>query len=78
MDTIKKYFPHAFKANELKDFIVSLIIYVLIDAICGLVIGFLVNIPIIGILFTILGSLIGLYALIGIVLSILVFVKVVK
>lgn len=78
MDTIKKFFPHAFKATELKSFIISLVIYVLIDIVCGIVIGLLAKLPIIGILFSLLGTVIGLYALVGIILSILVFVKVIK
>ena len=78
MDTLKKFFPHAFKATELKDFIIALIIYVLIDIVCGFVIGLLAKIPLIGILFSILGAVVGLYALIGVVLSLLVFVKVIK
>lgn len=78
MDTLKKFFPHAFKANELKEFIIALVIYVLIDVVCGFVIGLLANIPLIGMLFSILGAVVGLYALVGVVLSILVFVKVVK
>lgn len=78
MDMLKKFYPHAFKANDLTPFIVALVIYVLIDVVCGAIIGLLAKIPLIGILFSILGSVIGLYALVGIVLSILVFVKVVK
>lgn len=78
MDALKKFFPHAFKATELKAFIIALVIYVLIDIVCGAVIGLLAKIPLIGIIFSLLGSLIGLYALVGIVLSILVFVKVIK
>ena len=78
MDILKKFFPHAFKANDLGKFIVTLIIYVLIDIVCGFVIGLLAKLPIIGIIFSLLGSLVGLYALVGIILSILVFVKVIK
>ncbi len=78
MDILKKYFPFAFKSTELKPFIISLVIYVLIDIVCGLVLGLLSAIPIIGIIFSLLGTVIGLYALVGIVLSILVFVKVLK
>ncbi len=78
MDALKKFFPHAFKATDLKAFIISLIIYILIDVVCGVVIRLLSAIPLIGIIFSIVGSLVGLYALIGIVLSILVFVKVIK
>lgn len=78
MDILKKFFPVAFKATEVKAFIISLIIYVLIDIVCGFVIGLLAKIPVLGIIFSLLGSLVGLYALVGVVLSILVFVKVVK
>jgi len=78
MDILKKYFPHAFKATELNAFIITLIIYILIDVVCGFVIGLLAKIPVLGIIFGLLGSLVGLYALIGVVLSILVFVKVLK
>ncbi len=78
MDILKKFFPHAFKAKELAAFIITLIIYLVIDVVCGFVIGFLASLPIVGIIFTLLGSLVGLYALIGIVLSILVFAKVIK
>lgn len=78
MDILKKFFPHAFKATELVAFIVTLIIYVLVDVVCGFVIGLLASIPLIGIIFSILGTVIGLYALIGIILSVLVFVKVIK
>lgn len=86
MDILKKLYPHAFKAKEVKDFIIALIIYIVIDAICGVVIGLaatiLGGIPLIGGLLSAvlgaLGGLVGLYAFIGIVLSILVFVKVLK
>ena len=75
---LKKYFPRAYKSKDLGSFIVSLIIYALIDIVCGFIIGLLAKLPIIGIIFSLLGSLIGLYALVGIILSILVFVKILK
>jgi len=78
MDILKKYWPHAFKATEVTAFIITLIIYVLVDVVCGFVIGLLAKLPIVGILFGLVGTLVGLYALIGIVLAILVFVKVLK
>ena len=78
MDMVKKFFPNAFKAKELSSFIVALVIYVLIDVVCGFVIGLLAKIPVLGIIFSLLGSIVGLYALVGIVLSVLVFVKVLK
>ena len=78
MDMVKKFFPNAFKAKDLSTFIVAQVIYALIDVGCGFVIGLLAKIPVLGIIFSLLGSIVGLYALVGIVLSILVFVKVLK
>ena len=78
LDILKKFFPSAFKALDVKPLIIALIVYVLIDIVCGFVIGLLAKIAIIGIIFSLLGSIIGLYALVGIVLSILVFLKVIK
>ena len=78
MDILKKVFPHAFKSTDTQPFIISLVIYLLVSIVCGAVIGLLSKIPLIGIIFSILGSVVGLYALVGIILSILVFVKVIK
>lgn len=78
MDMLKKYFPFSFKATEVKELVISLLIYIVIDIVCGVVISLLSAIPLIGILFSLVGAVIGLYALVGIVLAILVFVKVIK
>ena len=78
MDTLKKFFPHAFKATEVKALVISIIIYLVIGFVGGLIIGLLSAIPLIGWLFSIVGALLDLYTLIGIVLAILVFVKVLK
>ena len=80
MDILKKAWPHAFKLkeNDVASLVITLLIYILVDIVCGFVIGLLVKIPIIGILFTLVGSLVGLYALAGIVLTILVYLKVLK
>ena len=78
MDTVKKFFPNAFTATDVKPFIIALVIYVLIDVVCGVVIGLLAKLPILGIIFGLIGSVVGLYALAGVVLSILVFLKVIK
>lgn len=78
MEFLKKYLPHAFKAKQTNDFIVSLIIYAAIAIVGGAIIGLLAKLPIIGLIFSIVGAIVDLYALVGIVLSILVFVKVIK
>lgn len=78
MDLLKTFFPFSFKASELTAFIITLIVYILVDVICGFVIGLLAAIPLVGIIAGLVGALIGLYALVGIVLAILVFAKVLK
>lgn len=79
MDTLKKLFPFSFnKSKELNDFIVTLIIYVVAAVVIGVLIGVLASIPILGVIFSIVGTLVDLYFLIGIVLSILVFCKVIQ
>lgn len=78
MDLLKKLFPLSFKVSEVKDLVISIIVYALIDVVCGVLIGLLAKIPLIGILFSLVGTLIGIYATAGIVLAILVFVKVIK
>ena len=78
MDILKKFFPHAFKANDVKALVIAIIIYLVIGFVGGLIIGLLSAIPLIGWLFSIVGALLDLYTLVGIILAILVFAKVLK
>ena len=72
MATLKKLFPLSFKAkNGIGALIVNILIHVLADAVAGIIIALL---PILGIL----GGLIGLYFTVGIVLSVLDYLKVIK
>ncbi len=72
MDTLKKLFPLSFKEKKsVGALIVNILIHILGDAVAGLIIGL---IPII----SILGGLIGLYFTVGIVLSVLDYLKVIK
>lgn len=77
MSALKKYFPHAFKANDIMALIIALVIYAVIGAVGGLILGFLAILPILGIIFSIIGWLVEVYVFVGIVLSILVFLKIV-
>lgn len=80
MDMLKPFFPFAFnfKAKDVTGLIVSIIIHFLGGAVIGAILGFLALVPIIGILFGILGTVVGLYSLAGIVFAILVFCGVLK
>ena len=72
MDILKKLFPLSFKAkNGVGGLIVNILIHVFADFVAGLIILLL---PILGFL----GGLVGLYFTVGVVLSILDYLKVLK
>ncbi|MBE6601772.1 MAG: hypothetical protein E7637_04625 [Ruminococcaceae bacterium] len=79
MDLLKKVWPTPFKIKE-KDFtsfLIQLIIFIVICAVLGVVIGLLAKIPVVGIIIGAVGGLMGLYSLIGIVLCILKYLAVI-
>lgn len=87
MDLLKKIFPLSWKFKaDLTNFIIGIIIYIIAGAIAGLLIWvptFIANlVPVVGGLLAAVigavGGLIELYVLIGIVLQILLFAKVIK
>lgn len=80
MDFLKKLWPTPFKIERknVVSFLVQLIIFLVICAVVGVLIGVLSSIPIVGIIFWIVGSLMELYSIIGVVLCILVFLDVIK
>ena len=80
MDMLKKFWPTPFKVKEkdVNSFVINLIIFVVVCAIAGAVIGLLAKIPLIGIIFGLIGGLVELYGLIGIVLCILIFCGILK
>ena len=79
MDILKTIWPLAFKVKQkdLASFLIWLILGIVIIALCGVLIGVLSSIPVVGVIFSILGSLIGLYSLVNIVLCILRFLAVI-
>lgn len=79
MATLKKFFPLAFKEKkDIGALIVNILLHILGDVVAGLVIGLVSKLPLIGWIFGLLGGLVGLYFTVGIVLSILDYLKVLK
>ena len=78
MDMLRKFWPHAFRANDVKSLVITIIIYILFNFVAGLIIGFLAALPLIGFVFGVIGSVLGLYCTVGIVLAILNMLKVFK
>ena len=79
MDLLKKIFPLSWKfADSGKNLAIGIIIHIIAAIVGALIIGILAAIPVVGIIAGIAGALIDLYALVGIILEILVFAKVIK
>ena len=79
MDILKQIFPLSFKEKkDVATLIVHILIYVVLDVVAGAVIGLLAGIKLIGWIFGLIGSLLGLYVTAGLVLTILHYFKVVK
>lgn len=78
MELLKKYWARAFQANDGKSLVMTLLFYIVADIVCGLIIGLLGKLPLVGFLFGLVGSLVGIYFFVGFVLAILNFLKVLK
>ncbi|MGN1085358.1 MAG: hypothetical protein ACI4QX_10150 [Lachnospiraceae bacterium] len=61
--------------KTVKDLIISLLIFIIVPAVLGVVTGLLSWIPVIGWVLGIITTLIGILCLVGIILSILGFLK---
>jgi len=79
MEFLQKLWPTPFKIEKgnVTSFVVQLIIFIVLTAVIAVLISLLAAIPIVGIIFSIVGSLMGLYTLIGVVLCVLRFLEVV-
>lgn len=80
MDMLKKYFPFSFnvKEKDVTSLIVSIIIYVVVMVISGVVMALLSLIPVVNMLVGILGWIVELYAVCGIALGVLNFFNILK
>jgi len=79
MDILKKIFPIAFKSADKNEFIASLVIHGIALLLGGGLLGLLaLDIPVLGLILGITGTVLELYCLGGIALSILTFLKVIQ
>lgn len=76
MNLIKQVWPTPFKIKEkdVASLVIQLVIFLVICALIGWLIGLLAGIPVIGILFSIIGVVVEIYGLVGIVLCVLKFI----
>lgn len=79
MDLVKKLWPTPFKIKKgnLVSFLVQLIIFLVICAVVGWLFTVLSKIAVVGVVFYVVGSLMGIYSIVGAVLCILRFIGIV-
>ena len=79
MDTLKKLFPYSFrKKKELRDLIINILVYAVAAILVGVVIGICAKIPVVKLFTGLAGTLVELYVVAGIVISILDYMKILK
>ena len=78
MDTVKKLWPHALRTKDVKSLVITIILYIVANFVLGLVLGLLAAIPLLGFIFSILSWVVSIYCLVGIVLAVLNYFKLLK
>lgn len=80
MDLLKKIWPTPFmiKEKDVASFIIQLVIFLVVCTVIGWVIALLAGIPILGIIFGLIGALFEIYGIVGIVLCVLTFLGMAK
>ena len=79
MDMIKRYFPLSMNVKDVKDLIIKIVVYVVVELLVGLVCKVIGFIPFVGgIVAWIIGTVVGIYVLAGIILAILDYLKILK
>ncbi|MBQ8696188.1 MAG: hypothetical protein IJ519_00555 [Clostridia bacterium] len=76
MNMIKQFFPFSAKAKDVTSLVIAIAIYLVAGAVAGFILGLLAGTPIIGFIFGLAGALVGLYCLVGIILSVLDFLEI--
>ena len=76
MSLIKKLWPTPFKIKKgnLLSFLVQLLLFLIICAVIGWLFTLLAKIAIVGVVFCVVGSLMGIYAIVGAILCVLRFI----
>lgn len=79
MDMLKKFFPYSFGAKDVSGLIIKIVVYLVVGLIVTLVCKLISLIPILGpIVAWFVGAVVDLYVLVGIVLLVLDYLKVLK
>ena len=75
---LKKIFPHAMQARNIKGLVMAIIIYAVVSFVGGIIHGLIGGIPLVGLVVGIIGWALGIYCTVGIIISVMVFLNIVK
>ena len=76
---MKKWFPLSFTwSKSLGSMLIGVLVYLVVGAVAGIAISILSAIPIVGIIAWVLGLAVDAYVLVGIIILILAYLKIVK
>lgn len=75
---LRKIFPHAMQARDVKGLVIAILIYGVLSFVGGIIHGIIGGIPLIGSVIGIIGWALGVYCTVGIIISVLVFLNLVK
>ena len=79
MDMLKKFFPLSFQPKpDIASLVINILIQLVVSVVAGWVIGIVAAIPLVGIIFSLIGSLVSLYFMVGIIISCLDYFKILK
>lgn len=78
MDMIRKVFPYSLGAKEVKELVIKVLVYLVVGVVVGFFIGILAGIPVLGLIFRLVGTVVDLYCFVGIILAILDYMNVLK
>ena len=75
MNLVRQIWPTPFrvKKGDILSLVIQIVIFLVVCAVVGWLIGLLASIPVIGWIFGIVGSLMGIYSLVGVILCVLKF-----
>jgi len=74
---LKTLFPLSQNIKDLSSLIIRILIFLVMDIICGTVIGLFASLPAVGFIFAAVGSIVGLYFLTSIVIAVLDYMGIV-
>lgn len=78
METLKLLFPLSFQAKDMAQLIIYCLIYIVVGTILAFLIGILARIPILGLIFTLISSLLEIYVVAGLIILFLSYFEILK